>query len=275
MRISFRHSLVSFFCVALFCIAHTASATTGFVDSPLWLTPESPKEGDMVTLSAVFRNAETENLSGTVVFYDGQVLLGKKAITVPSAGVATAVISFKIGAGDHSFSASMTNTAKISTAGTSTPFSTPIETAELPKQFIAKKISTVSSDTSSTDFSAPILERVNEVQDKALSVVPVGVKQSVTITTGKIDAWRGSEAVSLEKNKVATQKIVDAKKTAPAKSETSLQKITDDDGPLVYVKLVWFSVMAFLFSNPYIFYGVGIFLLFLILRFFYRKIRGR
>src|SRR4051812_24060353 len=89
--------------------APLAQATTGFVDSPLLLSPESPRDGDTVTLSVLFHNAESETIRGTVLFYDGQTLLDKKTVNIRSGDVDIAATSFTISAGIHKFSATMSD----------------------------------------------------------------------------------------------------------------------------------------------------------------------
>lgn len=269
-----RKLIASLFSLSLlFCMSTTVFAATGFVDSPLWLSPESPKEGEMVTLSAAFLNSEKESLSGIVVFSDGDILLGKKPITIAPNAVATATIIFKIGAGDHNFSASMSGVTRMLKTGTSEPYSSSIETAELPKKFVAKAMTAQASAEVTTDFSAPILEKANAVGEKVSAVVPPTVKKTVTSTVGSIDAWRAKDAVSFTASKKAASTAVEKNKATQSKTTSS--SAMSGDGPLLYVKLVWFTALAFIFSTPLVFYAGGIFLAFVILRFLYRKMRGR
>ncbi len=266
-------------------------ASTGFLDGPMWINPETPQDGELVNLSALFHNAEPNQLSGDVVFYDGSVLLGRKTITIDSGGVSTATVSFRIGAGSHSFSATIGNLSESLGNGTTEPFVLSPQTVQLPQISVSSKagdaltasiISGVSNfpqaQISATSPLAPVVNGVNQLESNVLSSIPNSVKNPVSDTVVGIDSWREknadvfgqvakSSALSAQK---ASLLVTDAQKRF-GKAPFSSSFV---DRPFAYVKLFFFTLMSFLYSHAIVFYGSFILLLYIIGRFVFGKISG-
>ena len=191
-----------FFFGILFSLVVTTSAFagTGFVESPLWLYPESPKEGETVTLSALFRNSEKYTLSGTVLFYDGDVLLDEEVIRIAPGGVATASTSFRIGAGSHDFRASVGGLSELSTTGKVVPLALPLESATMRKLVVTKEtpiskltaqVKSASDTSTDTDSgNSPVLAQVGVFEDAIVSVIPEPIKETTSRVTENVEAWR-------------------------------------------------------------------------------------
>lgn len=256
-------------------------ASTGFVDSPLWISPATPSEGNMVTLSALFRNEEQRQISGTVVFYDGDVLLGRKTVTIATGSVATASVTFKIGAGDHNFSAQMSSLSETLSSGATEPIALPITSAKYPRYFVPKTIGVpISAQAGSKATGSPeklLLDQVDNAQNAVLDVVPSNFKTSVLENTKSVESWRENVATSLIENrdnadktlvKIKTDTATQIKKSGGVSATTKFV-----DRPLAYLKWSFFAVLAFIFASPWAFYIVGILALFFIVRFIFRKIR--
>ncbi len=252
-----------------------ALAATGFVDEPLWLSPEKPKEGQSATLTAVFRNAESETLSGTISFYDGTTLLAERAVTIFPDQVASSSVTFKIQAGRHEFSAAMTD-AKEQGAGALAMAEATVSIPDVlvPKNFLAAK--TESAQASGSGDSASqreILDQVDKAEQAVLGVLPEPVKETVSNAVGAVEDWRETKSeryadsrdaakLDIERQKLDAAKV--AKKTVSGKTEPAVS-------PLSRAKLLFFSAVALLFS-PLFFYVIIALVAFLIVRFFVLKI---
>lgn len=260
-------------------LAHSVFASTGFVDQPLWISPEAPKEGDFVTLSAVFRNGEPQKLSGTVLFYDSDVLLARRPVVIPSNDVGTASVSFSIKSGDHVFSATMESLEKLSGNGVATPLSVSVAPVHLDALFVTKSGSATGAAAlalKASSEAAPILDKVNQVQDTVVSSIPDSVKGPVGQAAASVEDWRASEVAKLSAS-VETAKAnvaaIDKRAAQEQKKTGSVSPSTKYvDGPLAEVKLFLLKLAALIFSEPVLFYIVGIIFVFLVVRFLVRRI---
>ncbi len=263
-------------------LATVFAGTTGFVNAPLWLSPESPSDGDRVILSTVFRNAEPQELTGTIVFYDGDLLLAQKPITIAPETVGYASTTFTINAGSHLFSATMSNSKLVSSTGKLEVVTLTNATVELPKQFVSKSIAIgAQAGSSSLSSEKPILNQIDQAEKTVIGAIPDSTKTSITGTVHSIENWRETQGTSFSASRDAAQKALDvlsppvsAKKTPVVLSPSQAYV----DRPLDYIKLFFYSALAFVFSNPLAFYIAGLIILYFIVRVILRKIarmRGR
>jgi len=263
-----------------------AFAATGFVTSPLVLSPEHPKNGDTVTLSALFYNADAKPLIGKIFFYDGNVLLANKAVTILPGQVETTSTSFTIEPGDHDFSASMHTLAELTNSDQSGA-----ETVKLPTIFVSAKssLSAQAGDASSLPSEQAILDQIDRAEKSVLGVVPSSAKDAIARAAGGIEAWRTENGKRFSASRDDTKTLIDKKVpvpkqtvaggtvlgTAGSKAAPAAEKTESAAGPMTYVSFGFFGALAFLLSNAFVFYIAGIFLIFIILRFIYRKISRR
>ncbi len=277
-----------FFALLLFLVpgAPHARAATGFVDSPLLLSPESPQDGDTVTLSVLFHNAESEPISGSVLFYDGQTLLDKKAVSIDPGAVDIASTTFVIQAGIHTFSATMSSIDETDSTGKQQVVVIPNSTVKLPADLVTRKIAPPvaqadgSSDDSADSSSSVILDKVDAAQNAVLNAVPAGAKTAVTSSVTSVDGWRTSVAASLTSSANAANASIQAGKKIDAANaalkpgkKPEAKPATADDGPFSVLKYVVLAGLAFFFSTPLVFYLGGLIILYLIIRFIFRRIR--
>jgi hypothetical protein len=271
------------FASMIFC-AQTSLATTGFVDSPIWIIPSKPDDTDMVKLSAVFRNEEADSISGTIFFYDNETLLAQKAVTILPGDVRLVSTNFKITAGSHQFSATMSNAATLAGSGKLGVVVVAKATVSLPSQFVPKAVPITAQTGGDTVGGSEglILDEIEKAQTSVLAVIPEPTKKAVAETATTIDSWRADNAQSFAKNRDKAQKAVDHKVPDTSKPSGTVLGgakpapiMKSDAGPMEYVKLVVFSALAFLFMYPAVFYFIAAFLIFIIIRFIFRRIARR
>ncbi len=273
-----------FFLGMLFCLLTLpvcAIASTGFINTPLWISPASPKEGDKVTISAVFHNQEQDTISGSILFYDGNILLAEKPVMLRSDEVGTITASFTITAGSHLFSASTKNLSQVSTTGTLDVITVPVTTVKLPLQFVPKTIvSTAAAGAGDGSTESVVLEQVDKAQTAILSALPPETKKTITEATSAVDNWRSDRAESFSAFRDEAKTALDANKPAVkagtnTKAATAAKKPAAEAGPLTYIKYVLFSALAFLFRSAVIFYLAGLLVVYLIFRFIWSRIRRK
>lgn len=265
----------------LFFLAPQAFAATGFVDSPLLLSPESPRDGDTVTLSVLFHNAETDPIRGTVLFYDGSTLLDKKTMSIDPGDVSIASTSFVIQAGIHKFSATISDIGKDNATGKLEVVVIPETTVTLPAELVTRKIPTSASASGTADTpESGILSTVSTAENAVLGIVPPSAKKAVSSSASSVDGWRAGVAASLTAGKNAAGTAIDAGKKIDA--ENAAQKAGQkpkakpanaDNGPWNEVKYIFLLALAFFFAQRLVFYLGGIFLLYILIRFIVRRIR--
>ena len=88
----------------------------------------------------------------------------------------------------------------------------------------------------------------------------------------------GSSTVKVIQPKTNNIKTVDAKKegtnTNEVKSDTNKKPLSGTEKPIAYVELFLLKIASFIFNSAIVFYLVCLFLVFIIIRFIYKKIRG-
>ena len=264
-------------------------ASTGFLGGPMWIDPEVPLDGDSISLSSLFHNAEPNELTGEVVFYDGNVLLGKKPVTISSGGVATATVSFRISSGDHKFSATIGNLFEISSSGKKEPFALSPQTVQLPSIFVQPKagsslnasvvpgtsnsvtnnyFSSGGSQISPSNPLAPVVNQVNQLKGDVLSSIPSSVTSPVTGAVLGVDSWREDSAGTLAQSAKSSSDVVAKQKKlidAEQKKYGKVSPVTSFiNRPFAYVKLFFYTLLSYFFGHPFVFYGAFAVIIFLI-----------
>jgi hypothetical protein len=112
---------------------------------------------------------------------------------------------------------------------------------------------------------------------KVFSATPLSVNSSIKSNFTKVDSFRADTYRELTNIRKDTQRdidrlSIDSKKTKVNNNSKPLDKT---ELPIAYIKLLLISSTSFVFSTVLIFYVVCAVFLFMILRYFYRKIRNR
>jgi hypothetical protein len=251
-------------------------AATGFVSSPLLLSPEAPRDGDTVTLSVLFHNDEDKPISGTVLFYDGETLLARRPVTIPAGDVSISAVTFEISSGIHKFSAT------ISDLGEGVVL---LETTvTLPPKLVTKKLGFGLGAQASGDGSASesaILQKVDKVEEAIVSVVPPAAREVVLNVAGSFDDWREATGEQFAKERdevaaiIAAGEKIDTANAARKPGTKAIEKpATADNGPANEARRVFLGAIAFLFATPVAFYFGAVLVLYFIIRFIVRRIQA-
>lgn len=236
----------------------------------------------MVTLSTVFHNAESRQIVGVMVFYDGDIILGRKPLSIAPGAVGAANVTFKIAPGKHAFSARMSNLSETTSMGTSMPLVLPLSKAEIPEvvvpagpeKFFSAQATTAKTATSGGESA--ILKQIDKLEASALSVLPDSLKESVSDTASGVDDWRSDTASSFTAAKTDAKKASDAIAKEKAKEIKQSGKVSASikyvDGPLASLKLMFFSMLALFFGSRVIFYILGTLIAYVVIRAILRRL---
>src|ERR1035437_2096929 len=95
--------ILSFLILILFPLYKISAQTSnvGFIPANIWYSKDPFEEGDKIKIYTLVFNPDSRELSGTVLFFDDTVFLGKQDFVVPAKGVKTISIDWTVIAGDH------------------------------------------------------------------------------------------------------------------------------------------------------------------------------
>lgn len=255
--------------------------TTGIVPGQIWYSEDPLVEGDTVGVHTAVWNGATTDLSARVEFYDQNVVLGTRDIVVGPQSLKDVSVQWKVTAGDHTIHATIVSSS-ITTAGKKDQVTLDHNSTAENHTFVAVAVKTPEGkDVKPVDA---VTDQVAKVTEQVKDIVPT----SVSTNLSTIDTVRASTYNTVATNKIAAQKDVDAlNKSTPTTTTTTVKgkttqvqsKAVDPTSatrkPIAYLRLFFFTVLSFIFGSKIVFYGLIILIIFLVLRFIYRKIRNR
>ena len=259
--------------------------TTGFIPGQIWYSKDVIVEGDTVKIYTAIWNNSTSSLSAKVEFYDKNIILGTRDVVVPSLGLKEASISWKVTAGDHLISAKIISPS-IMTGGKKQVVILDNNTTEESRKFVPIVIKTIEGNpaTSGDIFKSQIDKATSSLDN----ILPTSISTPISKNLGLIDTFRDDTNKKISLSKDLTKEKIDALSksddTSDGATSKTDEKVSTDSKtgiedatskPIAYIKLFFLSVLSFIFSSKLVFYAVLVFLIFLIIRSIYRKIRNR
>lgn len=252
------------------------NSTTGFVSGDIWYSKAKLVEGDEVKIYTAFWNGENTPINIKVSFFDKDILLGTRDVSIPALTLKDISISWKVTTGDHQIKATILK-ATSNQSGTNQDVSISLNEVKTESIFISKRV----------DASVPA-EKLGELGEKVIDVLPKSVAEPVSSSVSDLDLFREKTKVEIEKGIAGAKEKIEANtvevkkennKTNTKDKEVVVEKKKDSlsgtEKPIAYLQFYLLSVALFIFSNTWLFYGIILFFIFLIIRFIYRKIRGR
>lgn len=269
----FQIFLFLLFLLTPFLYTH-AENNSGFLDNTIWYSKDSFVEGDTVEIHTAVWNGEISTLEAKVDFMDANTIIGTRSISVAPHTLADVFISWKVTAGDHTIKTVIRDT-NLKVNGKSTPIKFTDTEQSLPKISISKKIS------KELDAGNNLADNVSE---KVKENLPTQIAEPVTQGITSLDDFRSNTSDTVNTMLVSTNKKIEElnnQEKAPAesntkdpkKTETKQKPLSGTEKPIAYVELFLLTIVSFIFKNSIVFYLLCAFILFIILRFIYRKIR--
>jgi len=268
-----------------FIVNAADTTSTGFISGQIWYSKDTIVEGDTVNIFTAVWNNASSSLSAKVEFYDQNVILGTRDVVVAPQELKEVSVSWKVTAGDHVISAKIISPS-ITVSGKKQTITVNNTLTETSRKFIPVVIKTINGDPATSQ------DIINNQIDKATSgiegILPNSVSAPISKNLDIVSAFREDTYAGISKLKDETKKTIDAL-SAKEKTETSsINKIntkptttvktsTDDavEKPIAYVKLFFLSILSFIFGSKIVFYGVIVFILFVVFRWIYFKIKNR
>ncbi len=232
---------VKLFVISFLFVGSSALAgNTGFVDGQVTLTPSSITEGEEVEISVSFINQEEKTLTGKISFYDGNILLGSRELSLDSGQTGEFIITWTASLGEHSFVAKAEN---LKLSGSSVAILGP-DTE--PKEILIgfKNSSVAERLRDQGKFGAIVAGVFDEAQQFFIPIIQ------------SIDEWRISKIEPLE----ITKQRIDAEKETIEEGKVK---------PILVVHSIVLFILIFIVSKKVVFFSAFCFvLLFILVRIF-------
>jgi hypothetical protein len=250
---------------------------SGFIPGQIWYSKATLVEGDTVNIHTAVWNGEKNPLSAKIEFYDKNVILGSRDVVLAASELKDVSVPWKITAGDHVISAKIISSLA-TVSGVKEKIVLDRTATSDDRQFVSVIIKNNPVEKFSGD-NALLQNQMDKTNSEINSIVPEKVSTSVTNGFNIVDDFRDKTFTQVTAVKNDTQKkINEINNEDKTKIEVSDEKVSLPDAtekPIAYIKLFLFSLLAFVLGSKIIFYGLSIIVVFLIIRFIYRKIRNR
>lgn len=256
-----------------------ASSTSGFIPGQIWYSSENFVEGETVNIYTAVWNSGTNPLSVKIEFYDKNVILGTREVTLSPAELKSVYVPWRITLGDHTISAKIVSSSE-NISGTKEKITLENTKTSNDRQFVSVTVKN-SEGESTSPASDAIKNQIEKTSNEIKSVVPESVNSSVSSVTSDIDNFRSESYVKVSSAKSDVKDEISylkEQKNSPTIEEKTQTKSNIEDSikePVAYIKLFLFSVVAFILGNKFVFYAVLILLIFFILKFIYLRLRNR
>jgi hypothetical protein len=274
-----------FICVWLlsFGVAHAATAptTTGIIAGQIWYSEDPLVAGDTVKVYTAVWNGDNNPLQARVEFFDQNVILGDRDIVVPAQSLKDVSVSWQVTPGDHIIHATITSSSL--TTGTKTQSVTLDHTTTADDHTFVPVVVTTPTGT-----PVKTVDVIGDAVTNATSQIKDVIPPVITTNANSVDALRAKTADQIIASKIDVQKEIDTLNAAPSQKATTSSKGTvapnntptassldATQKPIAYIKLFFLTILAFVFQYPVVFYVLVVYILFLLLRFIYRKIKNR
>lgn len=273
-------------------IGHIFAQTqnVGIIPANIWYSKDPFQEGDKIKIYTVVYNSDLRELSGTVIFFDNNIFLGKENFSIKGKSSNDVSIDWTVTVGDHIIFAKIEN-AKflISTGKYEEVYLAGNKTEESKKTVTKKEVANISNNLTSS---------VSNIGNTIKENTPAIVTKTIDSTTNSLESIRTNVGSSLSTQKDKVQAEIDQlnKDTSKTKEAditidnntsnkignvekgtmaTSIKKELTGSNvlkPIKYVELFFLKVFSYIFANKILFYGLIVLIVFAIIRFIWRLI---
>ena len=257
----------------------------GIIPSNIWYSKDPFQEGDKIKIYTVVYNTDPRELSGTVIFFDNNVFLGKTDFSIAGKSTNDVSVSWTVTAGDHTIFAKIENAKFLISSGKyEDVYLAENQTNESKKTVIKKEIVDLPNNIANkvSDSTSSVSNVVQTVKDNT----PPFITKTLDYTAGSLENIRIDVGDILSSKKENVQKEIDVLNNTKTDTEKDImldnttikEKIQSPETtnfalkPFKYVELFFLTIFLFIFKYMILFYGLIILILFLILRFLWRLI---
>lgn len=249
---------------------------SGFIPGQVWYSKDKLIEGDTVNIHTAVWNGEKSSLSIKVEFYDKNVILGSRDIILDTLELKDVFISWKVTAGEHVISAKITSSLATISNKKEKVILGRVETSN-DKQFVSVMIkNNLGESVTETDL---IKNQIGKTTADISSFVPESISVPVGEGFNIVDDFRNNTLAKIDIAKTETKNEIGKVLGASTVASPNTEKVNNTDDyikkPIAYIKLFFLSILSFIFGSRLVFYAVGIFIIFVIIRWIYSKIRNK
>ena len=259
------------------------TSDAGFIPENIWYSKDPFEEGDKIKIYTLIFNPDSRELSGTVMFFDKTIFLGKKSFAVPPKGVKDISIDWTAIAGDHTIFGKIENARFLISKDNYEEVYLAKDETEKSKRTVAKKIIPKESlEPESNIFNADNITKENTEQNSQIENIkktiqektPDFIAKPISMAANAMENFRENIATTTDEKKEEVKieiKNLDKNINIILEKVTEPEKKSSITKPLKYVELFLLSFASFVFNNKIIFYGILIVIIFLTLRFIWKK----
>lgn len=258
---------------------------SGFVPGNLWFSKAPTAVGEKVQVYTLVWNGSTDDISGTVSFFDNDTVISKQDFILAGAG-STKILStaWTAGEGYHKIYAQITGSQGGPRGSKAVSVSLQYAKTVEEERFVNAPVAPVTDASGVTGIVSNLASNiVDQKVDYAtgyleanLPAPVVGVTKAVansleSVRTGA-QTWTVNEISKLKSGPASTtskekEDNALADKTGTETSEPGFSV----EGPFKYAALAFLSAGNYIFGNGWLFYGLGLIIVFFILRLIKRK----
>lgn len=277
------------FASPVFSAVPPAIENAGFVQSNIWYSKDPFYASDKIRIYTVIFNGSAYDLSGTVEFLDNGVLIGEAPFALAKGGrVRDLWVDWKATEGKHTINARFINVvsdgpngkqAVVMGVGEAGKSERVVELDPVAKAELAK-IEEAKREVARAKTSAKVENAIQSVS----SAIPEPVKESVVTGKNILEEFRISEAHSLKLAKEDKQreiaKIKEGESRATLSDVKTVYSQTDAmlntaEKPFAYVLLALLTIGQYIFEWKILFYGLGLYVVYRLIKWIAGKIRNR
>ena len=260
-------------------------ASGGFVRGSIWYSVDPFSEGDKIKIYTVIFNPDERELSGTVIFFDNSVFLGKKDFTAPAKGVKDIFVEWTVTAGEHKIFGKIESAKFLLANGKYEEIYLAENKTEENTRTVNKKVTLKTADLSKSldtlinSASAAGSQSIKNIIDFIALKTPEFITKPITFTTKAMEKVRTAVGNAMRNKKAAVQaqiKTLDVneKNNTKIPAEAKTEKINTNKflKPFKYIELFLIAFFSFILNNKFIFYGTLIIILILIARYIWNLI---
>lgn len=249
---------------------HQSNAQTnnaGFIPSNIWYSKDPFEDGDKIKIYTLIFNPDSRELSGTVMFYDKTILLGKKTFVVGAKGVKDISIDWTVNSGEHLIFAKIENAKFLLSDGKYEDATINKNKTDESSRTVNKKIIPQVVDAVKSDF---VVDQINNIPNLITNNTPDFVAKPMVLGAQTVEEFRNNIGTATEsKKKSLSNEIKVLDKKTPSDKKTSNDSIIK---PWKYLQYFFMSFLSFILNTKIVFYSILAILVFLLLRFIWRKI---
>ena len=245
-------------------------SNTGFMSTNIWYSKDPFEEGDKVKIYTFIFNPDNRELSGTVIFFDKTVLLGKKDFTVATNTIKDIFIDWTVTAGDHIIFGKIENAKFLISKGNYEETYLVENETEKSSRTVSKKITSTSTDTVSKIndvVSSSISDMTKLMEDK----IPDFIAKPMVLGASTVENFRQNISTASDNKKREVKNEIKALENSKVTLDSKAAKNTLLK-PFKYVELFFLSISSFILNNKILFYGILIINIFFLLRYIWKKI---